>query len=193
MNDDYKRGLITGLAMQPLYVTTNSGGYTDMVKFGTHNLLTDSGITFGTDYTEFSVVGEKCVCRAKACDVNLRAWYRSIGNITFKKNYMYKLVASIFDGYGRFGVTYRPGANPSIYCGQNAYGIFPLTPGYPSDGDNHVLQNGWLKSQFYLGQVSPGPGVTAMTGELWWCTDYLYNEQKSAHSFEIALYEEIKS
>lgn len=26
MNDDYKRGLITGLAMQPLYVVNQQGG-----------------------------------------------------------------------------------------------------------------------------------------------------------------------
>ena len=36
MNDDYKRGLVTGLAMQPLYVMTQSGKEekTDAEVFG---------------------------------------------------------------------------------------------------------------------------------------------------------------
>jgi hypothetical protein len=189
MNDDYKRGLVTGLAMQPLCVTSGA----DIVKFGTHNLLTDSGVTFGTQYTIFSVSGELCMCTIKACSESTNWWYKAIGGLSFKSGYMYKLVASKYDGYGRFGITNQVGTDPFSNVGRNAYGILPFDPSVPSDGDNHVLQRGWLTSQFYIGRNSSGYAVTSTSGELWFCTDKPFNSAKTAHSFKIALFEEVKS
>lgn len=189
MTDDYKKGLVTGLAVQPLYVTTGA----DIVKFGTHNLLTDSGVVFGTEYTEFSVSGEVCTCTVKECSSSEGAWYKSIGGLSFKSGYMYKLAASKFDGYGRFGITNQVGTHPFGNVGRNAYGTFPFDPNVPSDGDNHVLQRGWLTSQFYIGRNSSGYTITSTKGELWFCTDLMFDDTKAAHSFNIALYEEVKS
>ena len=187
MTDDYKRGLVTGLAMQPLYVAG-----ADLVKYGAHNLLTDEGITFGTEFTEFAVNGKKCLCSVKECQDSVNWWYKAVGGLTLKSGYMYKLTASRFAGYGRFGITNMPGYHPFYNVGRNAYGIFPYDPAVPSDGDNHLLQRGWLESQFYVGRNSSGHGVASTTAELWLCTDLPYNGGKAAHSFEMALFEEEK-
>lgn len=189
MTDDFKKGLVTGLAMQPLYVTTGA----DVIKFGTHNLLTDSGVDLGGTYTSFSVSGESCICTVKECPASTNWWYKAIGGLNFKSGYMYKLTASKFVGYGRFGITNQVGTNPFSNVGRNAYGVFPYDPSVPSDGDNHVLQRGWLTSQFYIGRNSSGYSVKSISGELWLCTDLPYNGAKTAHSFEIALFEEVKA
>lgn len=190
MTDDYKRGLVTGLAMQPLYVTTGA----DIVKFGTHNLLTDSGVVFGTEYTDFSVSGEVCTCTAKEYPLNATPyWYKAISGLSFKPGYMYKITASEFNGYGRFGITNKPGVYPHKNVGTNAYGSFKYDPVEPSGGDNQVLRYDWQTSQFYIGMISSSATVSAVSGEFWWCTDLMYNDAKAAHSFQIALYEEVKS
>lgn len=40
MNEDYKRGLITGLAMQPLYVVSQQGGKTKRENYCDTTALT---------------------------------------------------------------------------------------------------------------------------------------------------------
>lgn len=189
MTNDYKHGLVTGLAMQPLYVTTGA----DIVKFGTHNLLTDSGVTFGSAYTDFAVSGEVCTCTVKECPAGTNWWFKAIGGLNFKSGYMYKLVASKFEGYGRFGITNQVGIDPFSNVGRNAYGTFPFDPNVPSDGDTHVLQNNWTQSQFYIGRNISGYTVATVAAEIWFCTDLMFSASKAAHSFEISLFEEVKS
>ena len=189
MNDDYKRGLVTGLAMHPLFVTTGA----DIVKFGTHNLLTDSGVSFNnSEYTDFAVSGEVCTCTIKECALGVNNWYRAIMGLKFKSGYMYRLTADRFRGYGRFGITNIPGMYPFANVGCNAYGTFGYDPNVPADGDNHVLQQNWLASQFYIGRNKSGYTTFETAAELWFCSDFLYNDKKDSHSFSIALYEEIK-
>lgn len=189
MNDDYKRGLATGLAMHPLFVSAGA----DIVKFGTHNLLTDSGVSFNnSEYTDFAVSGEVCTCTIKECALGVNNWYRAIMGLKFKSGYMYKLTADRYRGYGRFGITNIPGTNPYYNVGRNAYGTFRHDPGVTSDGDNHVLQPNWTTSQFYIGHNQSGYNIYETAAEIWFCTDHTYNDSKDSHSFAIALYEEVK-
>ena len=189
MTNDYKRGPTTGLAMEPLDVTTGA----DIVKFGTHNLLTDSGVTFGSAYTDFAVSGEVCTCTVKSCALDINTWCNAVGGLNFKSGYMYKLAASKFNGYGRLGISNVPGSSPFANVGCNAYGNFFYNSGSPSHGDNTVITPDWLVSQFYIGHNSAGHTIESTTGEIWLCTDWLYNGTKATHSFEISLFEEVKS
>ena len=189
MTDDYKRGLATGLAMHPLFVTTGA----DIVKFGTHNLLTDSGVSFSnSEYTEFAVSGEVCTCTIKECALDVNNWYKAIMGLKFKWGYMYKLTADRYRGYGRFGITNIPGTYPFYNTGRNAYGTFSYDPNFPADGDNHVLQQNWATSQFYIGRNNSGYNIYETAAEIWFCSDFSYNGGKDSHSFAIALYEEVK-
>lgn len=187
MTDDYKKGLITGLAMQPLYVTTGA----DIVKYGEHNLLTDSAVTFGSDYTSFQVDGERVMCNVSA-DPSQTWWFKAIAGLKLRPNFMYKITASRFNGYGRFGISNILGQHPFNNVGRNAYGTFVYDPTVPSDGDNHILQHSHLVSQFYIGQNSTSYTTAYVNAEIWFCTDLPYNDAYAAHSFDIALYEQLK-
>ncbi len=187
MTDDYKKGIVTGIAMQPLYVTTGA----DIVKFGTHNILSDSSVTLGGKYTSFAVAGEKVTCNVAGNPTDTW-WYNSIGGLKLRPYRMYKITASRFDGYGRFGITNIPGSHPFSNVGRNAYGTFAYDPAVPSDGDNHVLQQFHLISQFYIGMNSSSYSTQYVDAEIWFCTDLMYSKFYNAHSFDITLYEQIQ-
>lgn len=190
MTEEFKRGLISGLAMKPLFTTVS----TDIVKFGTHNLLTDSGVSFNnSEYTKFVVNDEICSCTIKECALNVNNWYKAVMGLKFKSGYMYKLTVDRYKGYGRFGITNMPGTHPFYNVGRNAYGTFLYDINAPADGDNHILQQNWLTSQFYIGRNSSGYATYETAAELWFCSDLLYNDKKDLHSFEIGLFEEVKS
>ena len=174
MTDDYKRGLTTGLAMQPLFVTTGA----DIVKFGTHNLLTDCTFnsTFGV-----KIDGENVTVNVPA-DLSV-AWYTLTTNkISFKHNYMYKLAAK-FNGYGRIGLS-TTSDNPFAEIGMHTSG---------TAGDNYLLGAEINEAYFYVNirRATIGDGI--QTAQLWFCSDISYNENRAAHSFEISLFEEVKS
>ena len=171
MNDDYKRGLVTGMAVQPLYVTTGAG-----YKFGAHNLLADCTFnsTFGVQ-----IDGEKVIVNVPA---NLAvAWYNfTSSGITFKYDYMYKLVAK-FNGYGRIGLSTTLNA-PFTEEGTHTCG---------TRDDNFLVGVNVDNALFYVNKRTTG--VSTLTGNLWFCSDATYDGVRAAHSFEIALYEEDQS
>ena len=175
MTDDYKRGLVTGLAMKPLYVTTGA----DIVKFGAHNLLTDCTFnsTFGV-----KIDGENVTVNVPA-DLSV-AWYTlTNSNIIFKHNYMYKLEA-VFRGYGRIGIS-TTSSNPFAEIGMHTSG---------TNDDNYLVgANGSSLAYFYVHVRRQTIGDGTQTARFWFCSDELYNENRAAHSFEISLFEEVKS
>lgn len=174
MNDDYKRGLVTGLAMHPLYVTTG----VDIVKFGTHNLLADC--TFNSPFSA-DKNGENVTVNVPA---NLAvAWYQLTNYFAFKHDYMYKLVAK-FKGYGRIGIS-TTSSNPFTNVGTHTSGTCD---------DNHLVgaENDSDTALFYVNMRSNTIGDGTQTAGFWFCSDVLYNDARNAHSFQMSLYEEVK-
>ncbi len=169
----------------------SNGEDNSFIKFNTHNMLTDSTIGLGGTFTSYVVNGEKVTFYCS--DATSTNWYKTISNIPFKINVMYKIVASCFDGYGRIGISNMDGSSsPYDNVGRNAYGTFVFDPNVPSEGDNYILQRGHLLSYFYIGMNSISPTVSHVTGSLWFCTDLYYNNERKGHSFEIGLYEQIR-
>lgn len=174
MNSEFQKGFITGLAVKPLSVTTGA----DIVKFGTHNLMADC--TFNSPFGA-RINGEIVTVSVPA---NLSvAWYKLITNtVSFKHNYMYKLVAK-FNGYGRIGLSTTSNA-PFVEVGMHTSG---------TRDDNYLVGVIADTANFYVNVRRNVIGDGIQTAQLWFCSDETYNENRAAHSLNIALYEEVKN
>lgn len=195
MTNDYKRGLVTGLAMQPLYVGTGGGDVS--ISFDrTKNLL--AGCTFNSNICDTTVEKSGMVKVNIKSDISV-AWYLFVNNaLTLKLNTAYLLAADVWNGYGRIGISNISGNAPWVQVGRNASGLLghlgaaygPWTDTGVAHGDNEMLEQTHTKSFFYINAASANRTANTQSAWLWFCSDLEYNNAKAAHTVRMALYEQ---
>lgn len=193
MTSDFQKGLITGLAMQPLQVTTEHAVYDPdspdiyNISFDAHNLLADTGIMSSGSWGNVTV-DENIVTMNANGNVST-AWYQISNQLFLETNTLYKITASHARFYGRFAINSYGGISDT---GDHKH--MSCTCAY-HHGDTHMLHTkyddtGDIKSTIFMivphYEMSPGQNVNIL-----WCTDVLYENAKEAFSVDLGLYKQI--
>ena len=196
MTDDYKRGLVTGLAMQPLYVGTGGGDVS--ISFDrTKNLL--AGCTFNSNICDTTVEKSGIVKVNIKADIAAASWLMLVNDtLTLKLNTAYLLAADVWNGYGRIGISNISGSAPWRQVGRNASGFLgylgaiygPWVDTGVAHGDNELLEQKHTTSMFYINAASVSQTANTQAAWLWFCGDITHNDARAAHTVRMALYEQ---
>ncbi len=178
VGSDYDRGCLGG-SEGSSDACTDIGA--DIVKFSTHNLLSDSTVKLGGTYSSFTVNGEKVTCNIAGNPQNIADWFKFTSNITFKTNRLYKISVSEFKGYGRIGIS-TAGDSVNIHLNENK------NAACINGNDNHLITPERTECQFLI--VPASAHAKTQTAIFLFCPDPAYNDGREAFSFDIALYEQ---